>query len=84
MASHMLERRHDNMTVRQLRKAIEGVDGNLPVLLAGGSDHSYNKTSGASACNVTYYKCHREIYSEYWGDENLVEGQTCVKGFVIG
>lgn len=40
------------VNVGELRKALEGVPDSLPVLIVGGSDHSYNVVSGTQACTV--------------------------------
>lgn len=70
------------MNVRQLKALLEGVGEDLPVLLAGGSDHSYNTVSGGGETTVALGK--RGQYAEWYDERNASPGEKPVPGFVLG
>lgn len=72
------------LTVGQLRKALEGVSDDLPVLLAGGCDHSYETLSFAGVATVAVSKEHgREHFAEWADEANASPGEKPTEAFVI-
>jgi hypothetical protein len=68
------------MTVDQLRKALEGVPGNLRVVTSG-SDHSYYEVEGAGHGYAE--QAGRELW-EYWDDENMSPNGVKIEIFYVG
>lgn len=68
------------VNVGELRKALEGVDDSLPVLLAGGSDHSYDVVDGTRVCTVGKQGIR---YYEWYGKENAGPGEKPVEALIF-
>jgi len=73
------------LTVGALRKALEGASDDLPVLVAGGPDHSYRTMTGSGVTTVAVSQNRgRESFAEWAGPENASPGEKPAPAFVVG
>jgi len=76
------------ITVGQLRKALDGLDDSLPVLVEGGSDHSYKSHYiRARVETVGKFENARRRdsaqFSEWYDEHNASPGEKPVQALVI-
>ena len=68
------------MTVKELREALEDLDEDLPIVITGGSDHSYHKLYNCLVGNVE--EMNRDYY-EYYDESGLFEGGKKVAALIL-
>ncbi len=78
------EQKETWMKVGDLKKLLEGVPDDLPVLISGGQDHSYFQTSSANKETVgKYVERGRTTYLEWYGPSNASPGEEPTQALVL-
>lgn len=70
------------MTAGELRKALEGVPDDRPVLRDGGFDHSYLPVTWGGEVTAGYFQKMRH-WCEWYGEDHASEGEESRHVFLL-
>lgn len=71
-------------TIKDLKEAIKDLPDDMPVLMEGGPDHSFNLANfGKASVAKRKTRFGGVVYSEWAGEENASPGEVEVPAFLI-